>query len=706
MIEKKGDTVKQNTIYYSLLAMAALIIIALFMLQGTKTMYAQIHSVTDVKNVFPSTPLEIQVRVDESIKQAQKTIDALIAIPAAQRTFANTAKELDEISALSNIAIMAHVFEILEMVSPEDEIRASAHEASIKLQEFFIDAFGNNVALYNAFKEYVDGNAKKESLSEKDWYFLDELMSGFKRSGLNLPDAQRAIVAKLKKELASLTLQFESNIAAEQRTFVVSKDKLAGLSEEFIEQLKKTDEGHIVLGTDYPTFIKVMENCSVAHTRKQMFELYNNRAYPINDALLKDIVAKRDELAHLLGFESYAAYELDDEMVKITDRARSFLDDLVEQVKKKVDQEVAMLTKKLPVSVQLTNGKLSPWDTAYLKNQYKKDHLQIDEQLIAQYFPMEKTIAGLLGIYEQFFSLQFKRIAISGMWHNDVELLAVYPAGKDTLLGYFLLDLYPRPFKYTHACHATIVPSTFVETGKPNTALSVVIANFPRAIADKPALLERKYVETFFHEFGHALHALLGRTKMASLSGTHVKTDFVELPSQMLEEWLTDKEILKMISGHYKTQEPLSDDVIEKILSLKKFDAGLFVQTQAYYARISLDLFGPGAHKDPFELMQQLYVSIRSHFVFDKNDHMYASFGHLTNYGAKYYGYLWSKVFALDIFDQIKKEGLLNPVVGARYVDCVIGQGGSVDPNVLLEKFLGRKPNQEAFLKDLGLKNN
>lgn len=693
----------KKILYYLIAGAVGVLVIALVLLQGTKSMYAYVNSVTDIKKLFPQSPVDIKLRTDESIKQAQKTIDTIIAIEREQRTFTNTAKAFDELSALSNVSIAAHAIEILEMVHPDDQMRAAAHESIIKMQEFFIDALGNNVALYHALKSYVEGNAKKEQLTEKDWYYLTELMDGFKRSGLSLPDAQREQVTKLKKELAALTLQFDSNIAAEQRTFRVSKNELKGVSDEFIGQLKKTDEAHIVLGADYPTYLMVMENCDVADTRKKMFELYNNRAYPVNDALLKEITAKRDELAHMLGFASYAAYELDDEMVKTPERARAFLDDLIKQVGKKVDQELAQLTEQLPQSVTLEQGKLLPWDTLYLKNQYKKNHLQIDELLIAEYFPMEKTVKGLLEIYERFFSLRFKQIPVNGLWHEDVSLLEVYPAGGDTLLGYFLLDLYPRPFKYTHACHATIIPSTFAHDGKPNSALSVVIANFPRAIGDKPALLERKYVETFFHEFGHALHALLGRTKMASLSGTHVKTDFVELPSQMLEEWLDDKEILKMVSGHYVTHEPLSDELIDKIIALKKFDAGLFVQTQSYYARISLDLFGPGAHKDPFELMSNLYKTIRTHFVFDPQDHMYASFGHLTGYGAKYYGYLWSKVFALDIFAEIKKEGLLDPQVGSRYVECVIGQGGSVDPNQLLENFLGRKPNQKAFLHDLGL---
>lgn len=666
-------------------------------------MYASVNSINDVKNIFPATPDAIASRTQEGIKKVQAALDAIIAIPASKRTFENTAQAFDQAAALSYLSSQFNAIQILEMVSPDEKVRAAAHDASIKISEFFIDSFGNNKKLYNAFKEYVEGNAKNEHLTEKDWYYLNEAMEDFKHAGLHLPDDQREKINAVQKELSLLTLQFDTNIAADQQKIAVSADELRGLSSEFINQLTKNEDGLYMLGSDSPTYSKVMENAQDQATRKKMFELYNNRAYPVNDDLLKQIIAQRDQLAKLLGYESYAAYDLEDEMVKTPERARTFLDDLVVQVEKKVDQEVQVLTKDLPAGIQLHDNKLLPYDTAYIKNQYKKSKLQVDEQEIANYFPMEKTVEGLLSIYERFFSLRFEQKPISGLWHNEVTLLEVYDQPTDTLLGYFLLDLYPRPFKYTHACHATIIPATFDGKGNANKALSIVIANFPRAVGDKPALLERKYVETFFHEFGHALHALLGRTKMAGMSGTHVKTDFVELPSQMLEEWLEDKEILKMVSSHYITGASLPDELIERVLALKKFDAGLMVQTQAYYARISLDVFAAGAQKDPFVITQGLYKDIRSHFIFDPKDHMYASFGHLTGYGAKYYGYLWSKVFALDLFAQIKKEGLLNPVAGKRYVDQVIGQGGSVDPNILIENFLGRKPNQEAFLHDLGL---
>jgi thimet oligopeptidase len=216
-------------------------------------------------------------------------------------------------------------------------------------------------------------------------------------------------------------------------------------------------------------------------------------------------------------------------------------------------------------------------------------------------------------------------------------------------------------------------------------------------------LLKRSDVSTFFHEFGHALHGLLGRTAIASMSGTSVKRDFVELPSQMLEEWLNDKEILQHISEHYVTGTSLPDELIETILTIKNINSGMFIQRQVYLSLLSLAYFDAGQHKDVEAVMKALYKKMRRYTWYDESDHQFASFGHLTGYAAKYYGYMWSRVFALDLFDTIKQHGLLDPEIGQRYVSTVLSKGGSKDPNELLQDFLGRAPNQEAFIRDLGL---
>ncbi|HEV2600882.1 MAG TPA: M3 family metallopeptidase [Candidatus Babeliales bacterium] len=659
-----------------------------------------IQSRADIAALFPKTVIELNQLVEHAKKSAAKDIDAIIAVPDTERTFANTALAFDRASAFSDLMITTNVIHTLTLVCPDDALRQAAEKADIDLKEFIVVYISDNAQLYNVLKTY-DINKNVSLLNAGERYFLQETLADYKRAGLDLDGPDRAKVIQLKKELAQLTQQFAVNIATDASTIAATQEQLAGLDADFIAALRRNDAGLYVVGVDGPTYTKVMENCTVTDTRKRLYEQYNNRAYPANEQLLKIIIAKRDELARVIGFVSYAHLLLDNSMVKNPEAAQQFLNQLIVRATKKALQESAALVSNVPSSVALTaDGKINPWDYGFVSNQYKKNNLAVDEQEIANYFPMEKTVAGLLDVYRQFLGLEFVTAPISGLWSSEVQLIEVYEAAdRKQLLGYLLLDLFPRPNKFSHACEMGIVPS--VIGGGPGLAL--VVANFTRATASKPALLDRNSVATFFHEFGHALHELLGRTMFARQVGTSVKMDFVEMPSQMLEEWLWDAGILRKISSHYQTGKPLSDELISKIQNLKHFDTGVHALRQAFYAQLSLDYYKAGANKDVKGIFRTLYASMLPMFVYVDNNNMFSSFGHLTDYGPQYYGYMWSKVYALDLFEQIKKQGLLNSVIGKKYIREILQPGGSKDPNELLYNFLGRQPSQDAFFKDLGI---
>ncbi len=659
----------------------------------------------DIAALFPKAVEELKDRVARAQEKALKAIQDILAVPNAERTWENTVKALDDITGKSDFVLMMNITQLLTMVTTDDALRKAAQELVVSMQAFVVENISNNVQLYKALKYYDEHQKQSDELAPDQAYFLKQTLADFKRTGLDLPEEKRAIVIQLQKELAQLSQEFEDNIAADNRTILATKEQLAGLDDDFINSLKKDDDGNYLVGIDYPTYMKVMENCRVADTRKRLSEAMSNHAYPINEPVLKKAIAKRDELAKILGFASYAHLNLDDSMVRSPERAQSFLDELIARSTKKEQQEFEKLVKALPESVTLTtDGKIYPWDSAFVKNEYKKKYLAIDEQEIAEFFPMEKTVEGLLDVYRQFLGLGLVTVPISGLWHPDVTLIAVYSSPDQTeLLGYLLLDLYPRDNKFSHACEIGIIPSIKSGTEKDKPGLAVVIANFPKSTAEKPSLLSRHFVNTFFHEFGHALHHLLGRTAIASLSGTSVKRDFVEMPSQMLEEWLWDKDILKKISSHYKTGEPMSADLIDKICALKHFDSGWFVLRQAFLAQISLNYFKDGADKDMKSMWRNLAQSMLKNSVFVETNNSYASFGHLMGYGPSYYGYMWSKVFAQDLFNEILMHGLLNAQIGKKYICAILAPGGTKDPNELLRDFLGREPNQEAFFRDLGI---
>lgn len=666
-----------------------------------------ITSVRDVCAVFPRTVNDIEHKTQAVITYAKQKLHELIALDHAQRTFENTARVLDTVQGC--VGEIAGLLGVMNLVSPDDAIRAAAQKAEIEIKNFCVDAFVDP-KLYAAFKVYYEGAAQHEQLTAEQRYYLDESMRDFKKAGLDLSLDQLEQSKKLSKEISELDIEYEKNIAEDTSSILVDRADLDGVDEHFIGMLKKTDDGKLIVGVDYPSIGAVLPHCTVADTRKRLYFAFNNRAYPSNNDVLANIIAKRDQFARILGYSSFAHWDIDGQMVGTPERAEEFMLGIAARAQAKVAQEVGLFKKHLPEGVTLDDkGRFFPWDTGYVSSFYKKNFLKIDDRVIAEYFEAEKTLQGVFDIYQKFLNLSFKLVTPEWSWSDDVRLIEVTTPGTGELCGYVFIDLYPRPNKFTHACHAGFIHTVMRETSSGKLArtpsVAVVIANFPKATADRPALLKHSDVETFFHEFGHAMHFLLASTDMSSFSGTNVKSDFVEMPSQIFEEWMFDKDLLKNLSSHYQTQKPLSDELIDTLIALKKYDSGLFLVRQCMLAMMSLDYHKAGEHKD-FDAIQERYAkAFMGHLVYQPEAHFYASFGHLANagYASKYYGYMWSKVYALDAFYQVKKEGLVNAQAGKRFIDEILGKGGSVDPNVLLKNYLGREPQSDAFFQDLGI---
>jgi len=655
----------------------------------------------DVAQIFPKTVEQIEQLTDSAMHDARQELDVILALEPETRTFDNTIRALD--TSHGKLSRTHAIMELLSMVSPEKSIREASHEKSIRLSQFFVDLY-TEPKLYQAFKAYDSHAMNHEDLTGEERYFFTENMKEFKRSGLHLPAEKLEEVKKISKEIAQVGSDFDKNIATDNRTIAVDKDGLDGVSDHVIKYLKRKGEKYL-LGCDYPTYYEVMQNCTISSTRKALYLLFQNRAYPKNIKLLEKLIAKRDELAKKLGFDSYAAFDIDAGMAKNIKTVQSFLYDLLDKAEHKTDQEFERLKKNLPDGVTLDKqGRINPWDYSYIVATYKKKNFNIDEREIAQYFPVQKTLDGIFKIYQDFLGLDFKFIKPDWVWHNDVQLIEIKARETEKLYGYLFLDLYPRENKYSHACHITLVsPQEDQKYGISIPDIAGVIANFPKATKDRPAMLKHSDVETFFHEFGHAMHGVLGRTAFSSTSGTSVKRDFVEMPSQMFEEWMSDKSMLARISGHYKTGEALPGELIEKKLSLKKFDSGYATQRQCFFALVSLSCFNTGAKKDTGKIIRDIHEKYIKHVRFEPDAHMQAAFGHLHGYGAKYYGYMWAKVFALDLFYFVKDKGLENKEIAKKFVHLVLSKGGSDEPSKLLRDFLGREPNQKAFLHDLGL---
>lgn len=671
-------------------------------IQPDKTGYVYIASDEDVCRLLPQTVKDIEARFDFFSKFLKEEIQRIIATPPAQYNKETLLYSLDKTNSVGQP--LSSVCELLRYVHPQEEVRNAAAKAYTEIGRVYLDLVSTNKKLYEVYRAYYEGIAKTESLTDDERYALDELMRNFKSEGLDLSDEVRDQVYQLKKELLEKCSQFGLNISADRAKIEVEEDVLAGVSPEWIATLEKTSAGKYILETDYPTSAMVMAYCSNGQTRKAFRLAMGNKAYPANESVLYEIVSLRDKMAQLLGFKDFTTYSLFGSMAQNPDRVKKMHDDLLPKAQKKAKKEVEIWSKDLPEGVFLTSdGKINPWDFSYITTYYKKKYLGVDELKIAEYFPMEKTIEGLFKVYEKFFNVSFEKVKNFCGWHEDVSLLKVLNKNKTETLGYVFLDMFPRENKYNHAaCFNPLDAHKDRKTGKIYPGVAAVVCNFTKPTKEKPSLLRYDEVNTFFHEFGHALHLIFGAVPLTGQSSFHTKIDFVELPSQMLENWLEDKEILKMISSHYQTGEPLPDDLIDRKIEEVRFATGTHETRQIALGSFALALY-EGIHKDIHKLYRDIFERCSSEIAYASDTHGYCSFGHLTDYNARYYGYLWSRIFSQDVFADIeKKHGLLDSAVGERYKQEILAPAASKDPNELLRNYLGRDPNQEAFLKKMG----
>lgn len=691
---------KSSSAFYSLML---LLILGGFPMQAhIRTNLAHIGSIEELTDIFPLDAASLEQAAENYIRQAQELITDIQKIPDTERTFTNTVQAYDYIIGMSDVSVFFNVLYAVTYVYPQREMRDTARQLLTRIETFLISV---GQKLCNAITAYAENKTDHEHLTQTQEYFLQKTLDEFKRAGYYLPPAEFERVTVLHDEISKLSNTYVGNINEDKSCIIVSAHELAGVQADFITTLPQDEHGNYRVGVDYPTIAQVMPHATNGTTRKRLWSAYNNRAYPHNDELLRTLITKRHALAQLLGFSSYAELDLAGQMAETPERAQAFIDNVIARTKQKVEQECDLLLAHLPEEIVLSpEGKLYPWDREYVSTLVKQKEFNIDEREIAEYFPAEQTLQGILNIYANFFSLRFETAPFKNIWAEKVTLLTVYKQEDDTPIGHVILDLFPRTDKYNHAVHLNLIPASYTSDGKQTRATSLVVANLTPAPGDKPALFTRFDVTTFFHEFGHALHALLGRTKLASVAGTRVKRDFVEMPSQMLEEWMCDGPTLKALSTHYITGEPLSDTIIECIQKLKNFASGKYTQLLSLNATLALTLYGKDQPINDLEqTWKSLSTRIATYEAFSDESHWYAAFWHITGYGAKYYGYLWSQIFALDLFKEIKKNGLLNPTTGTRYIEKVISRGGSADPMQMLRDFLGRDPNDEAFFENMGL---
>lgn len=661
--------------------------------------HSDINNLDKLANIFPKTVEEIKHRTEVIIELAKQEIATIKS--TENHTFENSMRALDIIT--HKLGIEASLVHTLVNVHPDQAIRETALESQMTLEKTGIDLL-MDPELYDIIQNYYDTSHEVENLSSDSKLLITDYLAACKTSGLHLPDTTLAKVKELKKEISILEQDFIININSDSSYITATAEELEGVNAEFIEQLEKDGDIYIIPALP-TTALPIMQECSIEATRKKMFICRFNRAYPENESLLIELLYKRHELAQLLGFENFASLDLSSTSAKTIENLEAFYEPLTKKFLHKNIQEFEELKKELPESISLQeHGTLNQWDYLYIYNEHIKKHFSIDESKIAEYFPIQTVLNGIFTIYQDFLGLTFKQVQPQWSWHEDVILLEIYQTSSNKLLGYLFLDLYPRAHKYSHACVSPALASYNIN-GSNCTSMATLITNFPKPTADRPSLLPHHDVVTLFHEFGHAMHNILSRTEHPGHAGLSVASDFVETPSQMFEQWMFEPDMMNLVSSHYQTGESLPADIITNLVDVRKSNSGYHMLRQAIVGQFSLySMTNTSLSYDPAALSKSLFEQYLSTlFKYESKHNWFTSFGHIASdlYASKYYNYLWTEVFAIDLFTEIKKHGFSDEY--KQKVIKLLSAGGSIEPEELLEEFLERKPNQEAFLEALGL---
>ncbi len=653
-------------------------------------------SIAQAAALIPANNIaDTEAFVTITLAEASTLKQNILSIAPEARTYANTVAAYDKMMGIVSIA--RSITETVEAIGSDVEHR---HEPNSRIQReyvtldrrFLLDL--SDTGLYRAFCEYRDNGMAHETLSNEQHYFFTEVLNEFRRAGCNKDTTTFIQVTDLIKKISETEITFSGNINKDTSLVTFEAEELTGVDTAFIAAQARDELGRVILYCNYPTTNAVLPHCSNPVVRKALATANGLRAYPHNVIPLQEMLSYKQRLAEMLGFKNAAAYELSPYMIKTPAAAHAFLHTLQAASQILAHADISMYLTTAPNDVVLIDGKLQSWDVSYVETTYKKLHFNIDQRIIAEYFPVNKTVTGIFAIYEKFMGVSFDYHAtVEGAWDPSVSGITVYTKDRSQVLGYILLDLFPRPKKYSHACCAGILP----RVGN-SPASCIVIANFPQPQGDTPGLLLHSDVTTFFHEFGHAIHYVLGYTTHMQTSGYNVKLDFVELPSQILEAWMWDKEMLRLVSSHYKTGKPLSDEIIDNMIAAHKVGKGMFEADQTYKSLLSLYYYEAPTPVDLDGLQKKAYLNAISGIAPNPESKMYAAFGHLAGYGPGYYGYSLSRAYAYDVFARIKEYGLLNEEIGARFVEYILKPGGSKDPNELLHDFLGRPASSEAYI--------
>jgi oligopeptidase A len=677
-------------------------------------------------NTEPNPLLEVNFRIPfdriraEHVEPAMKTLLAesrermnAIAVEKQQRTFHNTMQLLDEMTEQPDYAMS--VVKHLESVATYPELRA-AHNAVQPEVSAFYSGIPLNEGLWKAVQQYaLTEEAQKLAGTRKR--FLTKTIDSFRRHGAELDAAGKARLEQIDVELSKLTTKFGENVLDSTNAFelvITDESKLSGLPPTALAAARVSAEAKGVKGWRFtlqgPSYTALMTYLDDAEVREYVYRAYTTRATSgdfDNRALLGRILDLRREKANLLGFRNFADLVIDDRMAHSGERAEKFLAELKEKTEARFREENQELTEFRQTLEGADAPELAAWDIGYYAEKQRAALYDFDEEALRPYFPVERVIQGMFETVWRLYGIRVVEESGVPVWHPDVKYYGIYDQDR-TLLGAFYADWYPREAKRGGAWMDAFITGVPRDRGfLPHLAL--MCGNLTPPIGGQPALLTHREVQTIFHEFGHLLHHCLSRVEVRSLAGTSVAWDFVELPSQIMENWSWEREALDLFARHYKTGETIPEDLFQKMNRARNFRSANAQMRQLGFGYVDLALhidYSPAKHADVMDYSRKILQEFAP-APFPRDHGTIASFTHLfanpVGYGAGFYSYKWAEVLDADAFTRFRENGIFSRDIGLEFREKILSKGDSEDPAELYRRFMGRDPDMNALLERSGL---
>jgi oligopeptidase A len=650
------------------------------------------------------TPAHVAPAVRHALAEAERGMEALAAFPGA-RTYANTVERLEEIA--ERLARVIRPVSHLTSVMSSPELRAAYEEVLPEYTAFYA-RLPLDPRLWGALRDFA-ATAEAKALSGVRARHLEKTLRSFRRAGADLPPGQKARVEEIKIELSRLLTDFANHVLDATNAWdlvLADEADLAGLPESARAQARAAAEARGVPGwrftlhqTSWQPFMQYSERRDLREAMHRAYMSRGSSAPYDNRPIIRRVLELRRELARLLGYADWADFQLDESMAKSGARAIAFEADLEARTRPYWEREKAQL--EAFAREELGIGRLEPWDLAFAIERMRLARYDLDAEALRPYFPLDRVLEGMFETARRLFGITVRQAPAEEVWHPEVHVWEMVDE-EGTVVGRFYTDWYPRESKRAGAwMNGLIVGGPRPDGWERHLAL--IAANVSPPEAGRPALLTHREVETVFHEFGHMLHHMLSRVEIPSLGATQVPADWVELPSQIMENWTWERPALDLFARHWETGEPIPQALYDKMQAARTFMAAHFQMRQLSFGSVDLELhvaFDPASGEDPVERARRVLGRFQHRPEFADDDFI-ASFSHIFSggYSAGYYSYMWSEVLDADAFSRFEREGLFSREAGRAFVDSVLSRGDDTDADELFREFMGRDPDPDALLR-------